>query len=491
MKLFSHQQNGLSIGKQEMKLFSHQQNGLSIGKQGSHAFFWQCGTGKTLLGLELVKYWKAQGVGPALIVCPLSIIDVAWIEDAAKFTPELSIISLWSKKPAERKERLFEDHDIYVVNFEMFKLLYEDICRRDFNIIIVDESSKMKNPKSQITKALISLAGFGPIYKTRKNPYSRKIPIACRYILSGTPAPNDKSEYHQQIKFITGRGNKCFDDNFYSFRGKYFQAIPIGFTGHNRYEFRRDMRAEFMAAMKPVTHVVRKQDALDLPEQIHEIRKVYLSPHERNAYESFKLEKVLELQNETVLARTALTEVMKLRQFTSGFAYSDCGIIQTGKSKVKELKALLEEIGNHQVIIWANFKYEIRTLLNELPKKSISLWSQTPDKADVINAFINGHYQYLIANPQSAGHGLTFINCQDAIYFSLNYSYELQKQSQDRIHRIGQQNKCTYYYLIADKTIDEVILETIQKKDDLSSTILEYLRTGIYETKRSYQPVTV
>ena len=460
-----------------MQLFKHQKEGFRLAMAGNRAFFWECGTGKSCMGLTLIRWHKLKGRGPALVVCPLSIIESAWIEDCKKFTPDISIVSLWSCKPSERRSRLNEKYDIYVANYETFKSLYEQIVIKGFEVIIVDESSKMKDPRSQITKALMSLAGFGPLYKTRKNPYCRKEPIRWRYVLSGTPAPNDESEYHQQIKFISGTGNKCFDDNFYSFRGRYFRKIPLGLTGQNRYEFYKHMRDEFMDAMKPVAHVVRKVDALDLPQQFHEIRKVYLSPREQNAYEILKTELLLEYAGQTVLARTALTELMKLRQLTSGFAYTDTGIIATGQSKLKELKALLEEIGNHQVIIWGNFKFEIKQLLKELPL-SRGLWSETADRDKTIADFKAEKFQYLIANPQSAGHGLTFVNCRYAAYFSLNYSYELFKQSQDRIHRYGQRYNTTYFYLLADKTIDEVIYKAVQKKEDLSSAILEFLRTS-------------
>ena len=459
-----------------MQLFKHQQEGLALGTEGNRAFFWECGTGKSCLGLTLIARHKANGTGPALVVCPLSIIESAWIADCRAFTPELSIVSLWHKKPAERYKRLCESHDVYVANFETFKSLYESIVEKGFEILIVDESSKMKDPRSQITKALMSLAGFGPKRPTRKNPFSRKEPISWRYVLSGTPAPNDESEYHQQIKFITGTGNWCFDDNFYSFRGWYFRTIPLGLTGQNRYEFYKHMQTEFMEAMAPVTHVVRKADALDLPGQFHEIRKVHLSVREQNAYDILKTELLLEYGGQTVLAQTALTEIIKLRQLTSGFAYSDGQVVQTGASKLKELKSLLEEIGPHQVIIWANFKYEIRQLLDALPGSG-ALWSETNDRDETITNFKAGRLRYLIANPQSAGHGLTFVNCRYAVYFSLNYSYELHKQSQDRIHRIGQKHNTTYFYLLADKTIDEAIYAAVQKKEDLSSAVLECLRS--------------
>ena len=166
-----------------MQLFKHQKEGFRLGMLGSRAFFWECGTGKSCMGLKLIQWHKLKGRGPALVICPLSIIESAWIEDCEKFTPDLSIVSLWSKKSSERYKRLLEQHDVYVANYETFKSLYEQIVNKGFEIIIVDESSKMKDPRSQITKAIMSLAGFGPLYKTRKNPYCRKEPIPWRYVL--------------------------------------------------------------------------------------------------------------------------------------------------------------------------------------------------------------------------------------------------------------------------------------------------------------------
>lgn len=454
-----------------MKFFKHQTEAHELAMLKNLALFHDCGTGKTFTGLNIIKYHKAQGYGPALVTCPLSIIEDAWFADCQKFTPELSIVSLWDKNPAKRKERLAESHDIYVANYETLKYLYDDICNKQFDMLFVDESSKMKNPKSQITRALLSFAGIhfrGSKFKTHNT-------IPLRYCLSGTPAPNNESEYWAQIKLIAGQGNNGFNDNFYAFRNKYFYSIPLGMTGQKIFKFRESMRQEFMDAMKPYCHIVRKEDALDLPEQIHEIRKVYLSREEQKAYDTLKRELVLEFKDESILAKTALVEVMKLRQLTSGFAYGNNGIHQTGKSKFNELKDLLDEIGNHQVIIWCNFRYEISILFKELTN-SDALWSGSIDRDKTIRDFKAGRIKYLIANPQSAAHGLTFTNCRYAVYFSMNHSYELQKQSQDRIHRIGQNQKTTYYYLIADKTVDEPIFKAVQNKASLSNATLNYLK---------------
>lgn len=470
-----------------MRLFKHQTAAMTKARFGNLALFHDCGTGKTVTALQIIRHWKLKGERPALVVCPLSIIEAAWKEDCKKFTPELSIVSLWAKDVHTRYKRLAQDHDIYVCNFETFKSLYPAICKKGFKVLIIDESSKMKNPKSQVTQALLSLAGIpfrGSKYKTAAKP------IPHRYVLSGTPAPNDESEYWAQIKMITGAGNDCFNMNYYAFRSKYFNSIALGLTGQKMFKFRRSMQKEFMEAMKPVTHIVSKEDALDLPEQTHLIRKVFLSKEERKAYDTMRDDLVLRFKDEMVLSQTALTEVMKLRQLTSGFVYGENETYRTGQSKIKELDGLLEEIGNHQVIIWVNFRYEIRRLIARLSGQIVidnnepyipdcgALWSETKDRDQVIKDFKDNKFQYLIANPQSAAHGLTFTNCKYAVYFSLNYSYELQKQSQDRIHRIGQEHSTTYYYLLADKTVDEMIYKTLLRKGDLSKMVLDYLKKG-------------
>ena len=61
------------------------------------------------------------------------------------------------------------------------------------------------------------------------------------------------------------------------------------------------------------------------------------------------------------------------------------------------------------------------------------------------------------------------------VYYSNNYSLETRLQSQDRIHRIGQENKCTYIDLVVNNSIDEVILKRLMQKKELSSMVLDDL----------------
>ena len=456
-----------------MELFKHQANALERGKDGNLALFHACGTGKTCTALCLIRYWLGFG-GKALVVCPLSIIDAAWLADAKKFTPDLRIASLWSKDPAKRLEQLNGSADVHVVNFEGLRTMYGVLAAQKYTVLIVDESSKLKNWRSQITRALLSFAGV----TFKGSPYRTDHIIPHRYCLSGTPAPNGEEEYWSQIQFVAP--NQVFSANYYAFRGRYFAAQPMRFGAKSfkKWIFRGDRKLEFMQRMKVVADVVRKEDAVDLPDQVHEVRQVTLAEGEAEAYRSMKKTLACQLSETQIVAPTVMAEIMKLRQITSGFAYgSDGSAMHIGRSKLNELLEVLEEVGNEQVLIWANFIEEISFLAKTL--KAPALYSQTVDREQAIKDFQEGRSQYLIANPQSAGHGLTFVNCSYCVYFSLNYSLELWQQSQDRIHRIGQTNNCTYFYLLAKGTIDEVIYAALQQKRDLSEAVLSYLRSRV------------
>ena len=485
MKLYRHQEDALGraregnclIGRKDMehstetKLYRHQRDAVEFAKQRNCALFHECGCGKTLTALKIIEHFKSIGSGPALVVCPLSIIEPAWIADCRRFIPDLAIVSLWSKNRAERYRQLARQADIYVANFETFKSMYSDLQERAFDVLIVDESSKIKSPASQTTKAALAMAGVKSGRGGGKYPVGRVIPH--RYVLSGTPAPNDRSEYWPQMTFIAP--GEVFSRNYYVFRSRYFAPRPLGRTGVTLWDFTKDhgLQGEFSAAMGPWCHAVSKMDAVDLPEQVHEIRKVQLSVNERKSYETLRRELVLKFAEEEVLASSALVEIMKARQLTGGFCYGTAGAHRTGDSKIRELTNLLQEIGNRQVIIWCSFRDE-RERIQRAVKGAVTVTCGSDTEA--IEDFKEGRARHLIANPQSAGHGLTFTNCSHAVYFSLTYSYELLKQSQDRIHRIGQRSRCTYYYLLASDTIDEVVYRTLANKHELATEILHYLR---------------
>ena len=90
--------------------------------EGSYGIFADTGTGKTLMGLEIAKHY-----GKTLILCPLSVIETAWVDDCKKFYPELEITNCWATSSKKRFDAIDIDSDVYVMNYESFKILKNKI----------------------------------------------------------------------------------------------------------------------------------------------------------------------------------------------------------------------------------------------------------------------------------------------------------------------------------------------------------------------------
>ena len=121
-----------------------------------------------------------------LVVCPLILINNAWLVDAKDFVPELATISCHATTKAKRIKAINSEANIYVTNTESFVNYMEYFKAVGFHGCIVDESSNMKSPKSDISKALIDFSYM----------------VDRFYILSGTPAPNGEYEYFTQMRSI-------------------------------------------------------------------------------------------------------------------------------------------------------------------------------------------------------------------------------------------------------------------------------------------------
>jgi SNF2 family DNA or RNA helicase len=80
--------------------------------------------------------------------------------------------------------------------------------------------------------------------------------------------------------------------------------------------------------------------------------------------------------------------------------------------------------------------------------------------------------KYLVANPKTGGYGLTLTASHTVVYYSNSYDLEIRLQSEDRTHRIGQNNKVTYVDFIAENTVDENIVKCLRSKIDIATEVL-------------------
>lgn len=414
---------------------------------GCYAIYSDTGTGKTIMGLEIANHYKKT-----LILCPLSVIETAWIDDFKKFYPNKIILNCWAETKNKRIEILNTKSDIYIMNYESFKILKQEIINNNFDCIIVDESSVMKNMTSQITNLLLEL--------------SDKIPH--RFVLSGCPTPNHNSEIFPQMKFVD---STIFGNNYYGFLAKHFTQ---DMTNPHRWFQTVENKQTYFQRLAEKSIFLSKDDCVDLPEKTFVIKHIAMNK-EQSKYYSDMIKNISD--NINTWSKFEFTaKLMKLREILSGFVINkDNTITDFETEKDKVLKQSIEEIGDKPIIIWCQFVHEIERLAEKF--NGVALTSKTKDRDNLIRDFKNNKIKLLFTNPQLVGKGLTFTNCNYNIYYSLSFSYEDFKQSQDRIHRIGQINKCTYIILQMKNTIDEKIYNCLKRKGNTVDEL--YLEMGL------------
>lgn len=476
LKEFGHKNN--PVVNEHLTLRAHQQLGREIAAlRDRYCFFFDTRTGKTPLSLsimldDLTKYPSHKW----LVICPLILIENAWIADAARFTPDIKVVNCHGATKAKRLKAINSDAQIYVTNTESFATYKEYFDQVGFAGCIVDESSDLKSYKSKQSQAIVEFAHT----------------VKRFYLLSGSPAPNGEWEYYMQLKAI----------DFYSvppswtqFKEHYF--VDVSFSQYEQLQMRPDRKDEFNELLQKYAIYVDKEDCLTLPGREF-IEVEFEMPEElKKHYRTLKNELyILVGEDNKLTAPSSAAKLNKLNQVTSGFVI-DTQAIKENKFygdtqaewymlsdyRFEKLKDVLSMCGDSQVLIWANYRKEFEIISAMLGDKCRCIYGATSlaDKNRAIQEFKSGDIQYLVANPASADKGLTLTNCHLCVYFSLNWSYELFKQSMERIYGdiSSQPNSCRYYILLAKHTIDEVLYrDVLQKKGTASYAILNHLKPG-------------
>lgn len=464
-----------------LTLMPHQELGREIALvRDRFCFFYDTRTGKTPLSLSIIyDDLREHPNHKWLVVCPLILIENAWLADAQEFFPDIKTVSLHATTPKKRAEKMAQEASIYITNVESFAKYQEDLEKIGFHGCIVDESSTMKSYKSKTSEALVDFA-----QKMKRF-----------YLLSGTPAPNGEWEYYMQLRAIDYYG---MPQSYTQFEQYYFIDTSFN-SNYKKLVVRPDRKDELLALIKKYSVYMDKEDVLTTPGRTwHEV-EFELPAELKKAYNAMKEELCIEISEDVnILAGSAAAKLNKLNQITSGFIMDTQAIKENkfyddankqewyllAKYRFDRLALLLDnECRGEQVLIWANYRKEFELISEMLGDRCRCVYGGTSiqDKNDAIRLFKSGHIQYLVANPASADKGLTLTNAHVSIYFSLNWSYELFKQSMERIYGdIRKQPKhCHYYVLIAKGTIDRVLYsDVLQGKGDASYAVLNHLKGG-------------
>lgn len=425
------------------------------------------GTGKTITTIALVGGLLEKGlIRRLLVVCPKSIVGV-WKGEFAKFADYPYTLTTLDGTMAKKKTTFEKIQDagfqVVVVNYESCWRLAKEITEWAPDMIVCDESSKIKTPEATQSKCLHNL---GKLSK-------------YNVILTGTPVTNNPLDFFSQYKFLD---ESILGDSYFKFKNRY--AIFGGYRNHNIIGYNH--LSELVEKVHSIAYRIKVSDAVELPSFIDETREVELEPKAQSLYRNIERDCYAELMSgNAIVVRNILTQFLKLSQCTGGYIRDNDEKrtpIHVSTAKLEALEDIVDSCMDEdkKVVVFARFVPEIQAIENMLQKKKIGyslIYGATQDRAKQVEKVqTDPNVKVFIGQLQTVGMGLTLTAASVAVFYSLDFSYENYEQSRARIHRIGQKEKCVYIHLVCKETIDERVLSVLQRKGSVASLLVDEWR---------------
>jgi len=461
--------------------YEHQKDALKkCWNKEAFAIFAEMGTGKTKIALDNACILYNRGKIDRLLVVAPKGAYMNWVDlEIPTHVPEYigKKVLAWKPSTSEKYKAQLKDImnlsdyrlKIMVMNVEAFStkkgLNFAKLFLIGRAMMIVDESTTIKNPQAKRTKNILSLA--------KETKYRR--------IMTGSPVTQSPMDLWSQMDFLDPE--ILGQSSFYAFRTRYAIMITANAAG-GTHKYQKIVKFKNLAQLgqlvSPHSYRILKKDCLDLPDKVYTKREVELSDEQKQAYAEMKTNAMTMLKGQSATALNVLTQLIRLHQITCGHMKTDDGdIINFKNLRLDELMQILGETTG-KVIIWANYIHDIlsieKAIKEEFGRNSYCTYygaTKAEDRQKCIYDFQNSENdcRFFIGNTQTGGYGITLTAASTVIYYSNNYDLEKRIQSEDRAHRIGQKNAVLYIDLVAKGTVDEKIIQSLRNKVNIAKEI--------------------
>ena len=365
------------------------------------------------------------------------------------------------------------EHDVHILNHDGALQFEKELVKRNYDMVIIDESTVIKNPKSKLLKAVRNIAANA----------------RYRVILSGTPQPQGEQDLWGQFYFIDD--GITFGSSYREFLQENFEVISLGSKEKGTYSGEKILprkhghngmigtKEYVQGRMLNRTFRARLRDCVDIPEPSSRVIEVRMTDKLLKAYNQMKDEMRVELENgESVSAEIHLAKIMKLRQLASGFIMkkddegrSRAIQIDSVNPKLEALKDLISEIpSDEKIVIFAYYKEEIKRILEYLGNEARAIYggAKDTDKLQAPVDFVhNPSVRFLVCQPASAAYGVNKLTVSRyMIFYSIGYEADYLYQAKHRVYRPGQKHAVMFYYLCSVDTIDNDVVTVVGIKED-------------------------
>ena len=492
-----------------MKPFMHQSVAVEAA-YGAEYFghLMEMGTGKTKCICDEASIYISKLMGnemfKCVIICPKSLMTNWAREIKRNINIDLFNITVAQLKGEIKSiDSLMEAFreptrvKFFIVSYDSCASMLDALQMLKPTMLVCDESHYIKNSESKRWKAV------------------RKLAESCtmRRILTGTPISNTLLDVWSQFEIL--RPGALGFNTFAGFKKAYCNIEMAGafekITGYHDV----DKLKQNMARM---SFIVRKDQCLDLPDQMFDVRTIEMPDNMRKVYSEFASSFYTMLDNGMeVSTEHMIVQMLRLSQICCGFTgaqekymddskvgqavYDIDGTmigegqseelyrsvitpIPGGDTKMDEMLADVAEVvaEGSKIIIWSRFRYDNQRLHKKL--NDLGIWNgiydgsvNERDRQDIVDAFNNNdNFKVIIGNTGSGGVGLTLLGtkqcpCHTSFFYSNDFSYGKRQQAEARNHRIGQVNKVLYRDYVYADSIEEYIVGKLLQKKNLSDAV--------------------
>ena len=412
------------------KPFDHQKTTSSFLTLNKRAFcFNEQGTGKTASAIWASDYLLNVGrIRRVLIVCPLSIMDSAWRNDLFTFAMHRKVAVAYGA-PKKRRAIIESDAEYVIINYDGVEIVHDAIANGGFDLIIIDEATHYKNVQTKRWKVLNTLM----------------TPDKWLWLMTGTPAAQSPVDAYGLARLVNPTAVPRFAGSFRDqvmYKVSNFRWVP-----------KEDATDTVFRVLQPAIRFT-KEECLDLPPMVYVKREVELTRQQVKYYKLLRDKMVMDAAGEQVTAANAAVNMNKLLQISCGAVYTDNGdaLEFDIKHRYKVLREVIDE-SSKKVLVFVPFKHVIDILTDKLEGDGISTAVirgdvSLPNRTRIFSEFQKTEDpRVLIIQPQAAAHGVTLTAANTVVWWGPTSSLETYAQANARVHRSGQDHKCTVVQL--------------------------------------------
>lgn len=421
------------------------------------AIFHEQGLGKTKIAIDILLYWIEKLEIDCVIIVTKKQLVSNWEEEFISHTHlKTRVLS------NNRKDNFYifnSNARIIITNFETISLEKErlKLFLETRNVgVIIDESTKIKNPNSKLTQDFFEIRTL----------------FQKRIIMTGTPIANRPYDIWAQIFFLDS--GCSLGVNFEEFKSTTDLSNDLSDNKSKQLVFEESV-AEIFSRIKDFTvRETKDSGIITLPNKVYHDIYIDFERTQKEMYEHVRDDMQIMVQkgDSVILDESpeSIKRLLRLVQITSNPLLLD-GLYGQISGKEAELEKLISDIinRNEKVIVWSIFtdnidyftkKYSLHKAVKITGKMNIE------DRKISVKKFKEGDSKILFATPQAAKEGLTLTVANNVIFYDRGFSLDDYLQAQDRIHRISQTKECNIYNIMVNDSIDIWVNKLLQSKQN-------------------------